>query len=293
MRLWFPPGGRETLPWASRRNWDSSNFWLKGANVADMFGKAAAYENMMGRWSMKLAPLFTNFAQPWDGDLILDVGCGTGALAQHLADTVRGSFIAGIDPSQAFIDYAQSRLAGAHFAFKVGDAMALPYPSQAFDRTLSLLVLQFVPDPKRAASEMRRVTRNGGVVAACTWAYPGLEMGAIFWEEAGRLDPEAKSGDKKRHRCNVPGQLAEIWDAAGLDDIEEVILEIPTRFKNFDDYWIPYSSGVGPQGVYVDTLSQEQRDALRDNLRKRLLGDRADGEIVLSAKALAVRGRVR
>lgn len=262
--------------------------------MADMFSKAAAYEKMMGRWSARLSPLFANFAQVRDDSRVLDVGCGTGALVQFLVDTTRRSAIVGIDPSQPFIEYSRSRFTGSRFSFDVGNAMELPYPSGSFDQSLSLLVFQFIPQPDKASSEMRRVTRPGGIVAACTWdtGGGGLEMSKIFWEEAIRLDPAAATRTEGPLHCNRKGQLAELWYATGLDDVEETTLEIQTDFGSFDDYWLPYSSGVGPQGVYVDTLSPERRDALSECLRVRLFAGRPDGAFSLSARALAVRGTV-
>jgi len=262
--------------------------------MADMFAKAAAYDVQMGRWSARMAPLFAEFAQVRDGGRILDVGCGTGALVQLLADVTQRSAIVGIDLSQPFIDCTRSRFTGPRFSFDVGNAMELPYPDASFDQSLSLLVLQMLPQPNKAAKEMRRVTRSGGTIAACTWAHGegGLEMNAIFWEEAIKLDPAAENEAERSRHCNRRGELTELWRAAGLDAVEEVVLEIRTDFSCFDDYWLPYTSSTGPPGVYVDTLSPERREVLRKALRTRLVGGATDSPITLRARGLAVRGTV-
>jgi hypothetical protein len=117
-------------------------------------------------------------------------------------------------------------------------------------------------------------------------------MAAIFWEEAIKLDPSAQNREERARQCNRAGQVTEVWRNAGLEGVEEVGLEIKTDFSDFDDYWVPYSSGVGPQGVYNDTLSGPQREALREALRKRLLGDGSDRPFSLRARAFAVRGTV-
>lgn len=260
--------------------------------MADIFAKAAEYEKMTGRWSARLAPLFAEFAGVRSNGRVLDVGCGTGSLVKFLADRSEELAIVGIDYSGPFIDYARSRFGGPRFSFDVGDATALPYPSGSFDQSLSLLVFMFLTQPEKAASEMRRVTRPGGTVAACTWARAGNERPVIFWEEAIALDPDASVDAPENHSCTRPGELTDVWSATGLAEVAETTLEIANDFSSFDDYWVPFTSGAGPAGVYTEKLGPEHREALRKALRKRLLGDRADGPFTLKAKALAVRGTV-
>ena len=168
----------------------------------------------------------------------------------------------------------------------MGDAQALPYPPASFDCALSLLVFQFIPDAGKAARELRRVTRLGGTVAACTWDRHGMEMSALFWDVAGSLDPEAK----RPERLNRAGQLGELWRAAGLRDVEETALEISMDFGSFEDYWAPLEKGVGPQGAYLVALAPERRKALRQALEARLRDRGAPGAFSLRAQALAVRG---
>ena len=260
--------------------------------MAEMFASATAYEKMMGRWSMRLAPLFARFAQVQDGNTVLDVGCGTGSLVQAVADMTRRSEIVGIDPVKPFIEYSRTRFAGPRITFDCGSALELPYPDGSFDQSLSLLVLMFIPQPEKAASEMRRVTRPGGTVAACTWDHEGLEMSAVFWKEAIKLDPAAKARAERQRYLQCEGQLAELWHETGSGGIEETVLEFRMDFTSFDDYWAPLLNGVGPSGSYVADLSPDARDALRQRLRTRLLADRPDGPYSLRAKAWAVRGTV-
>ena len=260
--------------------------------MAEMFTKAAAYEQLMGRWSRQLAPLFLDFSGIRDGESVLDVGCGTGSLTCALTEQIPHAKLVGIDVSQAAIDYCRDRYAGRRVAFDCGDAMRLPYRDQAFDHSLSLLVFQFIPDPTKAATEMHRVTRPRGVVAACTWDSRALEMAATFWEEACRLDPAAESLGERPQKCRSPGELEALWHGAGLANVEESALEFETAFANFDDYWHPFIQGVGPYGVYTDRLSEESRVALREQLRKRIMQGRSDGPFAMRARALAVRGTV-
>ena len=150
-------------------------------------------------------------------------------------------------------------------------------------------MFQFLSQPATAASEMRRVTRAGGTVAACTWDRTGQEMSEVFWEEAVRLDPRAEEKARRPKVCNQAGQLAELWRAAGFADVREVTLEMRTDFACFDDFWLPYTKGVGPQGAYAASLTPGQREALGGALRRRLVG-REDRAFSLGAIALAVRG---
>lgn len=260
--------------------------------MAEMFSNALAYENIMGRWSVRLAPMLVKFAQVGDVGRVLDVGCGTGSLAKMLAAASPRFEIVGIDPVEAFIEYARTRFNDSRVTFERANALDLPFSQGSFDHALSMLVLMFIPEPDKAVGEMRRVTRPGGTVAACTWDSVGLEMTALFWEEARKLDSDAEALAERPRRLNQPGQLTELWRAAGLQQIEETTLAFSTDFSSFDDYWQPHLGGGGPRGVYVADLSVQQRDALRDALRKRLLGHGPDKSFSLPAKALAVRGIV-
>lgn len=254
-----------------------------------MFADALAYEAMMGRWSSRLAELFLDFAELGDADKVLDVGCGTGSLVKGILQRTQRARVVGIDPADALVGYARTRFQGSRASFDCGSASNLPYPDASFDRSLSLLVFQFLKQPGVAASEMRRVTRTGGTAAACTWDRTGQEMSDLFWEECLRLDPAAEEKAQRPNACNRAGQLAELWRAAGFEEVREVTLEMRTDFACFDDFWLPYTAGVGAQGVYVASLTPEKREVLREALRRRFVGEQ-DRPFSLRAAALAVRG---
>lgn len=260
--------------------------------MAEMFANALGYESMMGRWSARLAPMFVAFSRIADGGRVLDVGCGTGSLVRTLAAMDSRCRIVGIDPAAPFVAYARTQFTDPRIAFDCADAVDLPYATGSFDHALSLLVLMFIPEHEKAAAEMRRVTRPGGTVAACTWDRDGLELTSAFWDEAVRLDPGAEARSERPRHSNRPGQLAALWDATGLRDVEETSLVISMEFRSFDDYWQPHLKGVAPPGIYVAGLQPEQRAALRDALRQRFLTSGPDRPFSLRAKALAVRGTV-
>ncbi len=256
--------------------------------MADHYSNTEAYENFMGRWSARLAPLFLDFAGVRDGERALDVGCGTGALSRALAAASR-SEVVGVDPSEPFIEYGRAHNGDSRITYDLGDAMELPYPDASFDQSLSMFVFQFISDREQAAGEMRRVTRPGGTVAACTWdGEGGFEA---FWDEAFKLDP---AGKEKRGASLLfrRGQFAGLWDAAGLENVEETAIELQMDFTSFDDYWLPFLGAVGPLGAYMQDLSTEGRDALREAMRKRLRPGGEDGPFTLGARAWAVRGTV-
>lgn len=260
--------------------------------MAEMFANAIGYEQLMGRWSVRLAPLYVEFAKLRDEGRVLDVGCGTGALVKVIAGMTHKCEIVGVDPAQSFVDYARTQVANPRVKFEVGDAMQLPFPTASFHQTLSLLVMMFIPEPERAAKEMKRVTRPGGAVSACTWDRDGLELTSVFWEEAVRLDPGADARSQRPKHSNREGQLTTLWESAGMEDVKETGITMQLPFESFNDFWEPHLRGVAPQGAYVASLSQEGREALRQGLRKRLLGNQPDGAFSLRAKALAVRGTV-
>lgn len=261
--------------------------------MADMFSNAAAYDRFMGRWSRRLAPMFAEFAQLRDGGKVLDVGCGTGILCQAVAAVTRDSEITGVDPSPFFVEYARTHVADPRIRFDVGNALELPYPDATFNQCLALLVINLIAQPEKAVSEMCRVTRPGGSVAVCNWdAGGGMEMNSTFWEEASKLDPAAKTRRDTLRPYSRQGQLKTLWEANGLERVEETGLKIELDFTSFDDYWLPLLGGVGPPGSYLSSLAQDRQQALREQLRRRILGNGPDGPFKLHAQSWAVRGMV-
>ena len=260
---------------------------------AKMFAASAGYERFMGRWSQLLAPRFIAFAGIKNGQRVLDVGTGTGSVAAAVEASMPASEIVGIDPSQAFIAYAQKNAKSARAQFEVGDAQALKFKDASFDQTLALLVMNFIPDHNKAIAEMRRVTRPQGTVSACVWDYDaGMQMLRFFWDEAIALDPAIEPKDERHMKLSRQGQLGDLWKKAGLVNVQEAPLVIDQAFSSFNDYWEPFTKGAGPGGAYVVSLSQDRRQQLEARMRKRLLGDRQDGPFTLTARAWCVRGDV-
>jgi SAM-dependent methyltransferase len=247
-----------------------------------MFSESDGYERFMGRWSRVLAPPFVSFAGVTEGDRVLDVGSGTGALAAAAA-AIESVVVTGIERSSAYVRYAREHVDGR---FEVGDALALPFDDDTFDRTLSMLVLNFVGDPAAALEQMMRVTRPGGVVAAAVWDYgDGMQMLRTFWDTAVALDPDAARRDERHMPLCTRGSLSELWHTHGLQDIDEQPLTIEMAFASFDDYWQPFLCGQGPAGVYVSSLPEPARQALESRLH-------ADAVLTMRGRAWAVRGVV-
>ena len=258
-----------------------------------MFSGGDAYERFMGRWSRALAAAFTGFAGVRVGETILDVGSGTGALAEAVAASNASARVIGIDPAASYVAFAQARHGSARVQFEVGDAQRLRFPDGHFDRTLSLLVLNFIPDRSRALREMIRVTRAGGTVASAVWDYgDGMEMLRVFWDETGALDPSAAAHDERHMPLSRAGELVAFWREHGLGQVSGQAIEISMRFTSFDDYWQPFLEKQGPAGDYLATLAPDARARLRERLRLRLLGHGRDRPIDLRARAWAVRGTV-
>jgi SAM-dependent methyltransferase len=258
-----------------------------------MFSLGDAYERFMGRWSRALAPLLVEFAGVRDGDAVLDVGSGTGALTAAVAAAAPSSRIVGIDPSAPYVAFARAHQPGDLIGFEVGDAQQLPLADGTVDKTLSLLILNFVPDRDRALDEMMRVTRPGGTVAAAVWDYGGgMEMLRIFWDAVVALDPGMDARAERHMALCRKGELGALWRQHRLEDVAEDALTIETRFSSFEDYWQPFLGNQGPAGAYVTSLEPGERERLRLRLRQRLLGETADRPITLHARAWAVRGVV-
>lgn len=258
-----------------------------------MFSLGDAYERFMGRWSRKLAPLLVQFAGVLDGEGVADIGSGTGALTAAVVATAPSSRVFGVDQSKPYVAYAQAHHRGERVRFEVADAQHLHFANASFDRTLSLLILNFIPEPEQALKEMVRVTRPGGTIATAVWDYgEGMKMLRVFWDEAVALNPAADAKDERHMPLSRSGELSGNWRRHGLENVSAEALTIETRFSSFDDYWSPFLERQGPAGAYVATLSAYDREQLRVNLRRRLLGEGADRPIVLGARAWAVRGTV-
>jgi len=221
----------------------------------------------------------------------LDVGCGTGALAETILALAAPSEVVGIDPSSAFVAFARDRVNDPRVRFDVGDAQALQATSATFDEVVAGLVLNFVPEPDRAVSEMARVARVGGTVAAYVWDYAeGMQMMRHFWDAAGALDSRARELDEgRRFTLCKPEPLTDLFQTIGLEKVEVRALDVPTVFRDFDDYWSPFLGGQAPAPGYAMSLSQERRAALRERIRASLPTN-SQGEHHLIARAWAVRG---
>jgi SAM-dependent methyltransferase len=256
-----------------------------------MFADARAYERFMGRWSGLAAPLFVEFAGIPDQGEVLDIGSGTGSLALTIARLRPHCRVEGIDLSREYIEFARARTRNPRVRFETGDAQNLPFATGTFDAAASLLVFNFIPDPAKALSEARRVTRVGGSISAAVWDYgDGMRMLRIFWDAAVALDSSAGRFDEKRMPLCRKGELSELWARGGLRKVEESPLEITMRFKNFDDFWNPFLLGQGPAGAYVNRLPGNRVLILREEVRRRLGGPR--GPFTLGARLWAVRGEV-
>ncbi len=250
------------------------------------------YEPYVGRWSRAVARGFLGWlGRPSGGDW-LDVGCGTGALTETILGLCEPRAVTGVDPSEGFIDFAKAHIRDMRVQFKVADAQTMPFDASSFDAVVSGLVVNFIPDPMEAAAEMRRVARPGGKVAAYVWDYAGkMELIRYFWDAAVELNPKAAGLDEgRRFQICKPGGLETVFSAAGLKEIETSAIEVPTVFRDFDDYWSPFLGGQGPAPGYNMSLNEDERAALRELLRRRL-PIRPDGSIQLVARAWAVKGR--
>ncbi|MBN9438180.1 class I SAM-dependent methyltransferase [Bosea sp. (in: a-proteobacteria)] len=254
---------------------------------------AAGYERLMGRWSRLLAEPFIRFAGIEDGERVLDVGCGTGSLTFALPQAAAIGEIAAIDFSPVFVEEAQRRNRDPRISIRQGDATAIPFEDGRFDRALSLLVLHFVPEADKAVTEMRRVVRSGGVVAAAVWDHlGGMSVMRMLWDTAAALDGEAQGprSDYCFRPMTGPGEMRRSFLAQGLRDVTESSLTIRMDYENFTDYWEPISAGEGPIGKYVAGLDEARLATLNRAVRAAYEAGKPDGPRSFAATAWACRG---
>lgn len=262
--------------------------------MKDEWAVGAEYEAYVGRWSRVVAREFLQRLAVPAGGTWLDVGCGTGALSDQILREAAPSAVRGIDLSAGFVSFAQQHVVDPRAAFSVASAQSLPFDAAGFDAVVSALVLNFVPDPAQAASEMARVARPGATVACYVWDYAGrMQFMRHFWNAAAALDAAAAELDEgRRFPLCAPDRLHDVFAGAGLADVDVWPIDIDTHFKDFDDFWAPFLGGQGPAPGHVKSLSDEKRSALRDRIRA-ALPTSIDGSIPLVARAWAVRGARR
>lgn len=225
---------------------------------------ADAYDRFMGRYSRVLSPAFADFAGVRAGQRVLDVGCGPGALTTELVDRLGTASVAAVDPSEPFVAAARARHPGVDV--QRSSAEDIPHPDAGFDVALAQLVVHFMRDPAAGLMEMARVTRPNGLVAACVWDFAGERAPiSAFWQAAREVDGEVH--DESDLAGAREGHLTELFEAAGLRDVEEMALFVTVEHATFDDWWEPFELGVGPAGAHLAPLAPPERAALRERCR--------------------------
>ena len=246
---------------------------------------AEAYDRFMGRYSRLLSPQIADLAGVAPGQRALDVGCGPGALTTELVARLGPDAVAAVDPSESFVEAARARHPGVDV--RHAPAEVLPFADGSFDVALAQLVVHFMSDPVAGLTEMGRVTRPGGVVAACVWDHAGgLGPLGLFWDAARSLDPDVT--DESRLAGARQGHLAELFGAAGLRDVTQASLTADLEHASFEAWWEPFTEGVGPAGAYTTGLDPARQAELRERCRARL----GNGPFITPARAWAARGTV-
>jgi SAM-dependent methyltransferase len=245
---------------------------------------AHAYDRFMGRYSVPLAPLLADLADVAPGQRVLDVGCGTGALTSELVRRLGSAAVTAVDPSESFVAAVHERYPGVDVSRC--SAERLPFGDRAFDAALAELVVHFMADPVAGLREMARVTRTDGVVAACVWDHAGGGGPLrLFWDAAGELDPEVV--DQSRLAGTREGDLTRLFREAGLREVEESVLSVSVEHPSFEDWWDPFTLGVGPAGRYTVGLEPALQTELRERCREAV----PPAPFVVTARAWAARGR--
>jgi SAM-dependent methyltransferase len=252
------------------------------------FDDGAAYERYMGKWSQLAGDSFLDWLAPKPGLRWLDVGCGNGAFTEMLVERCAPASVDGIDPSEAQLAYARTRPASRVARFRLGDAMAQPFPDDTFDAAVMPLVIFFVPDPAKGVAEMARVVCGSGIVAAYAWDMPGggfpyealhVEMRALGADVPVPPSPDASRLDAMR----------DLWTGGGMNAVETRQIPVQRTFADFDQYWTTVLGGASVSSRLA-AMAPEALALLNTRMRARLPADTA-GRITCSARANAVKGR--
>jgi ubiquinone/menaquinone biosynthesis C-methylase UbiE len=251
---------------------------------------ASGYDGYMGQWSVALAPLFLRFALREEPASLLDVGVGTGSLLAAAARFFPQARLAGIDPSSALLSRARVTPGLAEADIREGFAEALPFPDNSFDACLSLLVLQEFPDVAAALREMKRVTRPGGIVAACQWNFLRMPVVVALLDAIAAVEPRADAlpSTNSPRRFQNEAELAAAWTEQGLERVCAGRIEVTRVYRDFDELWEPLLTGPTPSTMVLAALPEEKREAVRTAMQLRL-APRA-GLFSLTSEALAVKG---
>jgi SAM-dependent methyltransferase len=245
---------------------------------------ADAYMRFMGKYSEPLAAPFADLAGVARGQRALDVGCGPGAMTAELVRRLGADGVRAVDPSESFVAAVRERLPGV--GITLAAAERLPFPDGVFDVALAQLVVHFMADPVAGLREMGRVTGPGGTVAACVWDHAeGRGPLGAFWQAVLELDPAAR--DESRLAGVREGQLAILFAQAGLGEARAATLSVRVRHDSFEQWWEPFTLGVGPAGAYVASLAEDHRAALRERCRQLLPA----GPVEITAVAWAAQAR--
>jgi len=258
----------------------------------DRWAGGESYELFMGRWSRHLARSFVSWLDVPSGRHWLEIGCGTGALTARVCEQAEPASVVAIDSSPHYVAHARASFPEPRVRFLEAGIDALPPREGGYDAVVSSLVLNFIPDPIAGVAAMRAVTSGGGLVAACVWDYAaGMGFLRRFWDAAVALDPAARAHDEGvRFPICSPPALETAFGRAGFRQVEVDSFEIPTRFRDFEDYWRPFVGGPGPAPGYLASLPEKKQRALSERIEASLPRER-DGSIHLKARAWAVRAR--
>jgi SAM-dependent methyltransferase len=260
--------------------------------MQDKWTDGEAYEMFVGRWSRHVGEQFLSWLDAPKNARWLDLGCGTGALTTQILKDCDPQSVIGVEPSEGFLSLARDQVKDKRAEFRQGDGEGIPVADGEVDIAVSGLVLNFIPDQQNAVNELARSVGEGGTVAVYVWDYAGhAQFIRHFWDAAVELDPTAaEKHEGMRFPSCRPEPLRTLFTSAGLNDVETAPIDIPTPFANFDDYWSPFLSGIGPAPGYCASLKESARSRLKDKL-KNIMPTDADGMILLAARAWAVRGR--
>ena len=242
------------------------------AGISASFDRAAASYDTVIPFFETFAQLLIDAVEPQPAERVLDIACGRGACLRAAARRVGPSgYVLGVDLSEAMIELARQDLAGVDLQagsveVRVGDGEHLEIPDDSFDVVVCGFGVFFFPDPAAALSELWRVLRDGGRIAASTFV--GSHGGYPWIGDVVREIRPVTTAMPTRTPLATAAGLIEFLQRAGFAETTSRQVEARFVFPTVDAY-LAWNWSTGTRRL-LESLSDQEAESYRRASANRL-----------------------